>query len=107
MISSFFAPLVFLGTPAEALLGVILWSIGMGAQESLMRSIVATMAPKTRRSSAYGIFNTGYGISWFIGSAVMGILYGISISTVVWFSLASQLLAIPILWKVLVNKSSS
>lgn len=98
IISSIFAPLVFMGNFEFALIGVILWSIGVGAHESLMRAIVANMVPKKKRGAAYGVFNTGFGIFWFLGSVLMGILYDISIPMLVIFSLAIQLLAIPLLW---------
>lgn len=78
-----------------------LWSIGVGAHESLMRAIVANMVPKNKRGSAYGIFNTGFGIFWFLGSFLMGILYDISIPTLVIFSMTIQLLAVPLLWIVM------
>ena len=97
LLSCLFAPLVFLGDFNFALLGVILWSIGVGAHESLMRAIVAHMIPKEKRGSAYGIFNTGFGIFWFLGSVSMGILYDISILALVVFSVIIQLLAIPLL----------
>lgn len=96
--SCFFAPMVFFGNAALALSGVILWSIGVGAHESLMRAIVAHMVPMNRRGSAYGIFNTGFGIFWFLGSFLMGILYDISIPYLVIFSVAIQLIAVPFLW---------
>ncbi|KTD69561.1 MULTISPECIES: MFS transporter [Legionella] len=96
-LSCFFAPLVFLGNASLALSGVILWSIGVCAHESLMRAIVAGMIPKEKRGSAYGVFNTGFGIFWFLGSVAMGVLYDISISALVIFSIAIQLLAFPFL----------
>lgn len=97
LISCLFAPFVFLGNFSLALLGVILWSIGVGAHESLMRAIVAKMIPKEQRASAYGIFNTGFGVFWFLGSASMGMLYDISVLALVIFSVMIQLLAIPLL----------
>ena len=97
----FFAPLVFLGHFKLALIGVILWSIGVGAHESLMRAIVANMVPKNKRGSAYGIFNTGFGIFWFLGSFLMGVLYDISITALVIFSIVIQLLAVPLLFIVM------
>jgi len=98
-----FAPLVFFGNESMSLIGVALWSIGMGAQESLMRAIVANMVSKDRRASAYGVFNTGYGFCWFLGSCVMGILYDVSILSLVLFSMGIQLLAVPLLWMVMKN----
>lgn len=98
-ITSFFAPLVFWGGATAAIMGTILWGIGMGAQGSLMRAIIAQMVSSQKRGSAYGIFNSVFGLFWFLGSALMGILYDVSITSLVIFSLAAQLLSVPILWK--------
>ncbi len=100
LISMLFAPLVFLGGFYYALSGMVLWGIGMGAQESVMRASIAEMVPADRRGSAYGIFNTGFGVSWFLGSALMGILYDMSIPALIAFSMVMQLLSIPLLLKV-------
>jgi MFS family permease len=97
VLSSVFAPLVFLGTFTFAIIGMVLWGISMGAQESIVRAAVAGMVSKDRRGTAYGIFNTGYGIAWFAGSALMGVLYDISIPTLVVFSVLIQLSSIPLL----------
>lgn len=99
--SALFAPLVFFGDFSMVIIGVILWSIGVGAHESLMRAIVANMVPLHKRGLAYGIFNTGFGIFWFLGSFLMGILYDTSISALVIFSVVIQLLAVPLLWMVM------
>ncbi len=45
---------------------------------------------------AYGAFNTGFGVFWFLGSAVMGALYDISIASLIAFSVAIQLISIPL-----------
>jgi predicted MFS family arabinose efflux permease len=96
LISSIFPPLIFFGNSNFALLGMALWGVGMGAQESIMKAAVAGMVPMDKRASAYGIFSTGYGLSWFLGSALMGILYDRSINSLVIFSIVIQLAAIPI-----------
>ena len=62
-----------------ALVGMALWGVGMGAQESIMRAAIAEMVPMDKRSTAYGIFNAGFGLFWFLGSALMGILYDVSV----------------------------
>lgn len=95
-----FAPLVFLGGFGPALAGMALWGVGMGAQESIMRAALATMVPPDRRGSAYGVFNAGYGVSWFLGSALMGLLYDASPTALVAFSVAVQLAAVPAFWSV-------
>ncbi len=92
-----FAPLVFLGGSNLAIVGMVLWGIGMGAQESILKAVVAGMVPPERRGSAYGIFNTGYGIAWFLGSALMGTLYDKSIGWLILFSVLLQSMAIPFL----------
>jgi MFS family permease len=98
VISAPFAILVFTVTSHAALIcGVILWGIGMGAQESVMKSAVADMVPKERRSTGFGIFQASYGLFWFLGSWLMGALYDWNISAMIIFSVASQLAAIPFL----------
>ena len=67
----------------------------MGVHESIIPAAVATMVPAQRRPSAYGIFTAGYGVAWFIGSVIIGKLYGISVSYLIGFSVASQVIAVP------------
>jgi MFS family permease len=97
LLSSLFAPLVFMGGFHVALLGMALWGIGMGAQESIMRAAIAEMVPRNRLGFAFGLFNTAYGAAWFAGSVVLGILYDISIPTLVVFSVVAQLMAVPVI----------
>lgn len=97
VLSVLFAPLVFLGGFGLALLGVALWGIGMGAQESIMRAAIAGMVPADLRGTAYGVFHMGYGVFWFAGSALMGYLNDISIPSLVVFAVAAQLISIPII----------
>jgi MFS family permease len=106
LLSASFAPLVFLGDSAGAVGGMILWGIGMGAQESVMRAAVGSMVPAERRGTAYGIFNAGYGLAWFLGSALMGILYEISLPAMVAFSVLAQLLSLPFLLALLRKPST-
>lgn len=82
-----------------ASLGVVLWGIGLGAQESVLRAAVALLTPAARRGSAYGIFNMAFGIAWFFGSSVLGILYTQSLAAVVVFATLLQLAALPFFWK--------
>ncbi|MDW8327395.1 MAG: MFS transporter, partial [Anaerolineales bacterium] len=98
ILSAFFAPLVFLGNESAALVGVALWGVGLGAQESILRAAVAGMVPADRRGSAYGLFNTGFGLAWFAGSALMGGLYDVSLPALVAFAVAAQLSAAPLFY---------
>jgi len=96
LLSAFFAPLVFWGGFYLALAGMVLWGVGMGAQESIMRAAVAEMVSVDKRGAGYGIFNAGYGLAWFLGSALMGVLYDVSVSVLVLFSVMAQLASIPL-----------
>ena len=107
LLSMFFAPLVFLGGFYTALIGMALWGIGMGAQESIMRAAIADMVPINRRGTGYGIFNAGYGLFWFLGSALMGIFYDISIMSLIAFSVVTQFASIPLLLLVKRNTNTN
>lgn len=104
--SAFFAPLVFLGHGAVILGGMVLWGIGSAAQESLIKPLVSGVISATKRATAFGLFDTGFGIAWFIGSWLMGILYEKSVYGLVYFSVILQLLALPIFWMAHTKKRS-
>ena len=75
--------------------GMILWGIGMSAQGSLFQAMLTGVIPPAKRSTAFGLFDTGYGIAWFLGSATMGLLYERSIVAVALFSVSLQVVALP------------
>jgi predicted MFS family arabinose efflux permease len=95
-----FVPLVFMGGFSAALAGTMLWGISMGVHDSTISAAVATMVPRERRASAYGVFTAGYGISWFIGSAIIGMLYDVSLPAVIGFCMLAELAAVPFLFLV-------
>jgi MFS family permease len=97
IVAAFFAPLVFFAGNFMALIGMALWGLGMGAQESIMRAVIAEMIPAARRASAYGIFNAAFGLFWFLGSLLMGILYDVSVPALIVFSVVLQIAAVPVL----------
>jgi predicted MFS family arabinose efflux permease len=102
-----FAPLVFLGGFWLALLGMAVWGIGMGAQNSLLKAILTDLMPIARRSTGFGLFYTGYGVAWLIGSAVMGFLYDRWLAALIVFSMILQLAALPVFfWGRAESKSS-
>jgi MFS family permease len=94
--AALFAPLAFFGSPGPAFVGILLWGIGMGVHESIMAAAVAGMVPSGRIASAYGLFNLGYGVAWFAGSALMGFLYDVSIPALVVISIVLEVAAIPL-----------
>jgi MFS family permease len=96
LISTAFAPLVFLGNFPVALTGAAIWGLGMGVHEAIIPAAVAPMVPPQRRASAFGLFTAGYGIFWFLGSAAIGILYDLAVPLSIAFCVVTQLAAIPI-----------
>jgi predicted MFS family arabinose efflux permease len=96
LLGALFAPLVFLGGFGLAVAGVLCWGIGMGAQDSLLKAVLAEIVAPEKRSVSFGIFDTAFGIAWFLGSAAMGLLYRWSIPGLVAFSVALQLAALPV-----------
>jgi MFS family permease len=100
LISALFAPLVFLGGFWAVIIGSAIWGLGMGVHESIIPAAVAGMVPPQRRPSAFGLFTAGYGVAWFLGSAIMGVLYDRSVIAVVLFCVALQLAAVPVFFAV-------
>ncbi len=96
VLTALFAPLVFLGSLWPALLGMLLWGVGIGVHESLIPAAVTLMVPADRRASAYGLFTGGYGVAWFMGSAAIGLLYMVSLPATIVLSVAFELGAVPV-----------
>lgn len=93
--SAFFSAFIFLsGNPWMMAIGIILWGIGMGAQESIMKAAVSGIIPKSMRSTGFGIFETGFGAAWFLGSWLLGALYDLDPAYLVAVSVSAQLLAV-------------
>jgi MFS family permease len=78
------------------LIGMVLWGVVMGSQETIMRAAIADLTPVGRRGFAYGIFHTVYGASWFLGSYVMGLLCELSINYLLLFVVVMELISIPL-----------
>jgi hypothetical protein len=83
-----------------SLAGVAVWGIGFGGHESVIAAVVATMVGLARRASAYGIFTAGFGVFWFLGSALLGLLYDTSIPALVIVASALELASIPFFFAV-------
>lgn len=81
------------------LAGMIFWGMVLGIQETIMRAAVADLASVERRGLAYGIFNAIYGASLFWGSALMGLLYELSINHLIIFAIATEVISIPLFFQ--------
>jgi predicted MFS family arabinose efflux permease len=95
IVTALYAPLVWFGGMWTALAGVALWGVGMGVHESIIAAAIAHMVGPENRASAYGIFTAGYGVAWFLGSALLGWLYDVSIPALVAVGVALEVLAVP------------
>jgi len=96
VIAAPFSFLIFMGNSVVSLIvGILMWGIGMGAQESILKAAVTSMTPKASRATGFGIFSLVFGVSWFLGSWALGALYDINISLMAAVSAICQLAAIP------------
>ena len=97
VISAPFAVFVFAFDSVPMLLiGVALWGVGMGTQESILKAAVTSMVPKASRATGYGVFECSFGAFWFLGSWLMGVLYDVSIPAMIAVSVIAQLATIPL-----------
>jgi hypothetical protein len=62
-----------------------------------LKAVLTDVIPSDRRSTAFGVFDTGFGTFYLLGNIVMGFLYDISIPTLIAFSITLQLAALPVL----------
>src|ERR1041385_5101997 len=98
LIGSTFAPFVLLGRFGFILAGMVLWGVGMGAQNTMLKAMLSEVISAKKRSTGFGLFYTVFGVGWFLGSAFMGWLYDKSIGGLIVFSLVAQLSAVPLLF---------
>lgn len=87
------AMLIFSTDPAKVWFGAVVWGATAGIHESTMRAAVADIVPRSRRGESYGIFAAGYGLAWLAGSTLMGLLYPVSLISLVVFVAATQVAA--------------
>lgn len=91
---SLIAPVFFLIDGVYGILfGIVLWGIAMGAQESVLKAVIASLVSKDKRATAYGIFYTVFGLAWFLGSLMIGYLYDVNLLLLVIFSSTFEVLA--------------
>jgi len=95
-LSALFAPFVFWGTFPFALIGMVLWGTGIGAQDTLLKALIVGVMPEGKRNLAFGLFYVGHGTGWFAGSVGMGFLYDYSIPLLVAFCVVFQLASLPL-----------
>jgi len=95
-LSSLFSPFAFFGGSPALLAGMVFWGIGYATQDTLFKAVVASVLPEGERNLAFGLFYTGYGVGWLIGSVVTGLLYEQSRVALVVFVVLAQLISLPL-----------
>lgn len=90
--------LAFSSSPAVALVGVAVWAVAYGIQDSTIKALVADMVPSNQLASAYGIFAAIQGAFAIIGGWVAGTLLDRSIPALVVVVGISQAIALLLLW---------
>jgi predicted MFS family arabinose efflux permease len=95
-LGAIFVPLVFFGSSAFAWLGMALWGLNKGAQDTLFKPAIAPLIDADRRTTAFGVFDTCFGVAWLAGSVAFGLLYDKSLTALVTISVVTQLLSLPL-----------
>ena len=75
------------------IIGIVMWGVGMGAQESIMKAAIATLTNKNNRSKGYGLFELSFGVMWFLGSWLTGVLYSYNLNIMIIVSFSAELIA--------------
>ncbi|MEM2179272.1 MAG: MFS transporter [Nitrososphaeria archaeon] len=74
----------------------IFYGIVLGMQESVYRAAVSYYVPKESRGTAYGLFNTVYGIGFLLSGVVFGLFLDIriGISYIMFYAILMQVFAL-------------
>jgi flagellar biosynthetic protein FliP len=94
LVGALVAPLVFYGGFGLALIGVLLWGVSQGVHDAVMNAALSNFVPEAIRARAFGLFSAIYGIAWFAGSALLGVLYDHALPALVAVSAAAPLVAL-------------
>jgi MFS family permease len=90
-------PLALTGRLWVALVGVAVWALAYGVQDSTVKALVAEVVAAPRRATAYGVFAGVQGAFAIVGGIVAGWLYDRSLTALVVVVAVSQLVALVLL----------
>jgi MFS family permease len=90
------------------ILASVAFGLVLGMQESIYRAAVSKLTPISSRGTAYGIFNTAYGLGFLISGAVYGLLISVKppFVTIVLYVLVVQFIGTALLLSVREKKQS-
>jgi hypothetical protein len=83
---------------------IVMWGAVMGMNESVLKAGVADLTSLRKRGTGFGVFYTVYGLALFGGSTLAGVLYSISIPSLVAVTVAVEAASIPVLWVLVKRK---
>ena len=90
-------PLALSGSVALSLVGVAVWGLAYGVQDSTVKALVAEVVEAPRRATAYGVFAGVQGGFAIVGGLVAGWLYDRSLPALVGVVALTQLVALVLL----------
>ncbi len=90
-------PLALTGSLPLVLVGVAVWGLAYGVQDSTVKALVAEVVEAPRRATAYGVFAGVQGAFAVVGGLVSGWLYDRSLPWLVAVVAVSQLVALALL----------
>ncbi|MFE5670730.1 MFS transporter [Agromyces sp. NPDC056523] len=100
VLTAFVPGFTLAGTLGLVVLGVVIWGLATGVQDSTVKALVADLVPAEQRGSAYGWFAVFQGIGALAGASVAGALYGdvpVLIAIVVALQVAAAVLLVAVL----------
>jgi MFS family permease len=91
--------LVFAGDLAPVLLGVAVWGLATGVQDSTVKALVADLVPRRALATAYGVFAAAQGGAALLGGVLAGALYadhlGVLVAVIAVLQVASLATLVP------------
>jgi len=83
-------PLGFQRSRAAAGAAIACGAIGTGAQSACLRAGIAGVVSMEKRGRAFGTFHAIWGMSWFAGSALLGLLLDRNLAAMIAVGMAAQ-----------------
>lgn len=75
--------LVFADSLRWVLVGLVVWGLAVGIQDSTVKALVADLVPSGRLATAYGVFAAFQGVAALAGGVLAGALYSGGVSDLV------------------------
>ncbi|WP_235735259.1 MFS transporter [Nocardioides alcanivorans] len=93
--------MVFADRLGVVLIGVGIWGIATGVQDSTVKAYVADLVPAARRATAYGVFAAVQGMGALVGGVLAGALVLDHVRALAGVIALLQLASLLLLWRVI------